>query len=109
MCVFFNSDFGEAVARNPPPPPSGYALGSSNSNNYINIPNNTLYLGIMLTGTLVYVTPGIKRAVLPNDSKTPQIIMTNVILIYVLLCVFQFWGKQLTLPPSIKYVELHSS
>ena len=57
----------------------------------------------MLTGTLISVTPEIKPAVLPTDSKIPQIITTiNVILIYVLLCVFQFWGKRITLPHSIK-------
>jgi len=80
---FFNLDFGEAVPRNPPPK---FALGSSNSNNYSNIPNNTLYLGTMLTGTLISETPANKRVVLPTDSKIPQVITTiNVILIYVLL------------------------
>ena len=63
----------------------------------------------MLSGTLISVTPNNNRAVLPTDSKFLQVLTTiNAILIYVLLCAFQFRGKKLTFPPSSIYVELHS-
>jgi hypothetical protein len=56
----------------------------------------------MLTGTLISLTPENNRAVLPTDSKIPQVLTINVTLIYVLLRAFQFLWEETYITPFYK-------